>query len=193
MEVDFNAAFELATNRLNEQKTSKPYQKINKIFRKIVKVNYPLYSDLLRENQNINFDTFIAKLNNIRQLAKVTFLFYGNEDETSLRNLFQQLSVNLNGQDVITADKELNLLKHHKLTGSTIYRQNNDLPNEMNHVIKNYYQIGYRDYKNFSLFEIMDLCWGRLFFYELRTLKQLGYIVSSGTTIIDNIMVRIII
>ena len=84
---------------------------------------------------------------------------------------------------------EESLLAHRKIVGSTIFQYNNDLHNDPNHVIKNYYQIGIRDYKNFSIFQILDLCWGRLFFYELRTIRQLGYIVWANTNIIDNIMV----
>ena len=136
-------------------------------------------------------------MKNIRSLAKITFFFYGNQEENSLRSLYKQLSLLL-PTNVIQAQytsfntiEKLNHL-HYKINGPTIYFANNDANNESNHVIKNFYQIGPLDYKKYLMFQIIELIWGRLFFYELRTIKQLGYIVSAYNTNIDGIMVSYI-
>jgi secreted Zn-dependent insulinase-like peptidase len=75
------------------------------------------------------------------------------------------------------------------INGSYIFRINNDLPSEVNNVIVNFYQISVRDYKLSLISNIIELFWGNFFYYHLRTLKQLGYIVNSSKSIQNNVMV----
>ncbi len=122
-------------------------------------------------------------------------MFYGNEEENHLRNLYKRLTTIIIPEDNASKFNSLNQQVmmnhlHHKLKGSFIFRMNNDLRSEFNHVIKNYFQIGVKDHYNFSIFQLIDLIWGRLFFYELRTVKQLGYVVWSDSTAIDGVLVK---
>lgn len=75
---------------------------------------------------------------------------------------------------------------------SYIFRSKNDLPTEINNVIVNYYQISVRDYKLSLISNIIELFWGNFFYYHLRTLKQLGYIVNSSKSMQNNVMVKTI-
>jgi secreted Zn-dependent insulinase-like peptidase len=69
-----------------------------------------------------------------------------------------------------------------------VYRIKNDLRKEVNHLIANYYQIGLKDIKSSLITSILELTWGNSFFHELRTKSQLGYVVSGGKRIINNVM-----
>ncbi len=84
-------------------------------------------------------------------------------------------------------------IKIHDIQSSYIYRSKNNLPTEPNHVIVNYYQIGVRDYKRGLIAEIIELFWGNIFYLNLRTKKQLGYVVSASKFFDNNVMVIILI
>jgi secreted Zn-dependent insulinase-like peptidase len=75
------------------------------------------------------------------------------------------------------------------IQNSVIYRIKNSFDKEINHLVANYYQVGYRSVKNSILSYLVDLTWGSNFYYELRTVRQLGYIVRSGLRRINNILV----
>jgi secreted Zn-dependent insulinase-like peptidase len=46
-----------------------------------------------------------------------------------------------------------------------------------------------REYKLSLITNMIELFWGNFFYYHLRTLKQLGYVVNAAKTIINNVMV----
>ena len=71
----------------------------------------------------------------------------------------------------------------------TTFKIKNDLNTEHNHIVENYFQVGTRDYKISLVMNIIEMVWGNMFYYYLRTIKQLGYIVSANKQIIDNYMV----
>ena len=51
-----------------------------------------------------------------------------------------------------------------------------------------YFQIGERTIKNYVMSELLELAWGNIFYYNLRTLKNLGFYISSLSREIDNTM-----
>lgn len=75
------------------------------------------------------------------------------------------------------------------LNGSYSFRITNDLKTELNNVIVNYFQIGKRDYKTTLVSSILEMFIGNLYYYKLRTTKQLGYIVHAGKHIEQNVIV----
>ena len=73
---------------------------------------------------------------------------------------------------------------------SIIYRIKNDFDKEINHFVGNIFQVGYKTTRLSLLSILTELTWGSTFYYELRTVKQLGYIVQSGGLIMNNIQVN---
>eukprot|EP00340_Litonotus_pictus_P004000 CAMPEP_0170526434 /NCGR_PEP_ID=MMETSP0209-20121228/11842_1 /TAXON_ID=665100 ORGANISM="Litonotus pictus, Strain P1" /NCGR_SAMPLE_ID=MMETSP0209 /ASSEMBLY_ACC=CAM_ASM_000301 /LENGTH=269 /DNA_ID=CAMNT_0010816233 /DNA_START=2473 /DNA_END=3278 /DNA_ORIENTATION=- len=81
-----------------------------------------------------------------------------------------------------------NVKSHRTIVGSHIFRAVNDLKSELNHDITNYYQVGKKDYKKSLLMSIIQMDYSNSYYSELRTKKQLGYVVFTEKTIIDGIM-----
>jgi secreted Zn-dependent insulinase-like peptidase len=87
----------------------------------------------------------------------------------------------------------IDYLHAHKIISQPVtFKINNNLKSEHNHIVENYFQVGTRDYKISLVMNIIEMVWGNMFYYYLRTIKQLGYIVSANKQIIDNYMVYII-
>jgi len=59
---------------------------------------------------------------------------------------------------------------------------------EIYNAIINYFQVEKRDIRNSLIINIIELTWENLFFYNLRTVKQLGYIVAASKYVKDNYM-----
>ena len=134
-------------------------------------------------------------------------LFYGNQEKDSLDLFGEKLSNLITGptkaatspttnpntsniQTKIFSELSFKNSQQHKLNQNLVFRINNDQPNEINHSIKNFYQVGLiNDYKISSIFQIINLSLNQLFYYELRTIKQLGYVVNSDVDIIDTVIV----
>ena len=64
----------------------------------------------------------------------------------------------------------------------------NEFALESNHATTVYFQLGKESNRNIIHLEIFDKCIGAHFFAELRTKKQLGYIVKSGVKYVHNVM-----
>lgn len=115
-------------------------------------------------------------------------LFYGNYDVHLIDNIKYYLARFLPPTTKLE-HTEAYETQVRDLKGSYIFRAQNDLPNEVNHVIVNYYQIGPKDTKMSLVSNMIELFWGNLFYEELRTIKQLGYVVNAAKTINENVMV----
>lgn len=108
-------------------------------------------------------------------------------------NQENKINTNINASDK-SFPKELlqkypfaTAIKAHKLLiGEYIYKvqkkQNDD------NMLSLYYQIGERTPKNYVLSELLELAWGNIFYYNLKTLKNLGYYVSALSKELDNVM-----
>jgi len=88
----------------------------------------------------------------------------------------------------LIADLQFNRL----LSTSGVINVKNNLSTEVNNVVVNYYQTGELDIKNYIIMSLIEIAWGNTFFYELRTIKQLGYIVAAGKALVDTTMVTIL-
>lgn len=74
---------------------------------------------------------------------------------------------------------------HHFIKDQIIFQIINNSNTEINHAVTTVYQIGAIDYNNYLSTLIIDKCLGSIFYYNLRTLQQLGYIVQGGSQEID--------
>ena len=85
------------------------------------------------------------------------------------------------------------VLKTHKqLIGEFVYKIQKK-ENEEN-MLSVYFQVGERTPKNYVLSELMEIAWGNIFVYNLKTVKNLGYYISSLSREMDDVMyVEIII
>jgi secreted Zn-dependent insulinase-like peptidase len=77
---------------------------------------------------------------------------------------------------------------HRKIDEPITFQIKNDAENEVNHAVSTFYQVGPRDLEKALYLSAMDKCLGQVFYYNLRTVQQLGYIVHAGTAHIDSVM-----
>ena len=120
--------------------------------------------------------------------------FYGDVDEHHLKSIKNSLINHMNktitNSQTVKIETQIDrLLSVRNIESSTIYRIKNSFESEINHFVGNIFQVGYKTPRNFLLSSLLDLTWGSTFYYELRTVKQLGYIVDSGIFRINSIMV----
>lgn len=208
-EILYADAFEITLDRLNEAINDPPYKKSQKIFKKLIKVNYYTSSELLVELKQMNFSSFKTTINKLVIDFQYNCLLHGYITEEDLSKHIDILNDNIinhinsnNNTSVIsktsnntttTNNSTLPLIKnqfslHKKIKGSIVFRQLNNLPSEINNEISNYYQVGSKDYKKSLLMSLIQLDYSNLFYSELRTKQQLGYIVFSEKTFIDGVM-----
>jgi secreted Zn-dependent insulinase-like peptidase len=119
----------------------------------------------------------------------INSLLYGNVKNYSI-NFIKDLIFNYtsNSKSSLTFEQQDQFNRVYNVSNMLVYRIRNDLGKEVNHFIANYYQIGLKDTKSSLITSILELTWGNSFFHELRTKSQLGYVVSGGKRIINNVM-----
>jgi secreted Zn-dependent insulinase-like peptidase len=157
-------------------------------------------SKKLNEN-NFNYIFFKNTLNSILASLNVNSLIYGYLEENDLVELKNKIvnymskgkkkQLQINNSTNLNTFSLIDYLHAHKTISSPVtYKIKNDLNTEHNHIVENYFQVGTRDYKISLVMNIIEMVWGNMFYYYLRTIKQLGYIVSANKQIIDNYMVK---
>ena len=137
----------------------------------------------------ITFEEFNKSISEIKKELFINALFYGNVKADNLNIIKNNLVINtqMTSSNQTLLDKFTSV---YKIPSSYVYRFNNDLKTELNHFIANYYQIGLRDVKQHLITSLLELTWGNTFYHQLRTVKQYGYIVYGGKSIMDNVMVK---
>jgi len=131
----------------------------------------------------------------LRKSLKVNCLLYGDINEKQVwsitENIKNFLSKAVDLEEVKFTDIIANLNKHKIIDGTFIYNEQNTLATELNHVTFNVFQAGPRDPKISNVMQLIKMAWGNMFYYNLRTLKQLGYIVWSEKIDKNNYSVNI--
>lgn len=131
----------------------------------------------------------------LRKSLKVNCLLYGDINEKQVwsitENIKNFLSKAVDLEEVKFTDIITNLNKHKIIDGTFIYNEQNTLATELNHVTFNVFQAGPRDPKISNVMQLIKMAWGNMFYYNLRTLKQLGYIVWSEKIDKNNYSVNI--
>jgi secreted Zn-dependent insulinase-like peptidase len=207
--IIFEEIIEMTVKNLNSNKNSKPVMKNKMYFDKLVKYNIVLYTEMLdiiqKEKESSGgrvsssfFQKFLNTYENFKNDAIVNVFFWGNierEEIDKIVNLLKQFTPKIriaNEESVLHDPKYIqNSIHLHKRFDSPItFQVINDAQNEMNHAVTHYYQIGIRDIKNALYMTALDKCLGQVFYYNLRTVQQLGYIVHAGNIQYNSIMVK---
>ena len=185
----FNQVLEMSLNSLKESENSQPYQKAKALFTKMIKENVYIYTDMLAIIGSLNYQVFTSSMNSFKKDLILTSLFYGNIESSSVEKIKSNLLMKISPNPSLSFNVE-KFQSHREITGSFIYRTTNDLQSELNGIIENFYQVGNRDLRKSLATSIIELCWGNLFYYQLRTMQQLGYIVASTKNVYDSIQVK---
>jgi insulysin len=199
-ENNFKTFMSLTMEEVKSFSEAQPYIKSKVYFNKIVKNNVTTNFEIIEKNNAnlsnlFNYSSFNSLLKNILPQISINSLFYGffkpeNLDITlttikKLKNL-KMVTYSQPSEDTIQI---LENLKSHKLISQPIiYRIKNDLASEKNGVVQNYFQVGPRDFKRSLMMNLLEMIWGNMFYYYLRTQKQLGYIVSANKEFLDKHM-----
>jgi secreted Zn-dependent insulinase-like peptidase len=205
-EEDFKQFMETSIDQLNDNLENQPFKKAQDLFKKIIKHGVSSREEMIAVyNRTLTYDTFDKTLSKLIATFKLNSLFYGYMKEDKLEEVVDQIfskhlnhteintsnatSVNSPVENVIDIFKLNDYLHTNKLIKSpVVYRTINNFENEHNHLVYNYFQVGIRDYKTSLIMNIIQMIWGNMFYYSLRTVKQLGYIVSANKELTDNYM-----
>ncbi len=193
---------DLTRDSLSEFKNHTPYEKAKSIFDKIIKHGVVTPSEMLEVNSKakssqiidtITYNDFLAALQKMRNTIRINSLFYGAIDKTGAREVTKILQSYLSKLIEKTDNFPVLVSKlntHKTVKGSFVYRTPNHLETELNNVILNLYQAGPKTAMSSLIMKLIKISWGNSFYYQLRTLKQLGYIVWSERIIKNSNMVR---
>jgi secreted Zn-dependent insulinase-like peptidase len=211
-EADFKQYLETSIDQLQDDIENQPFRKAQDIFKKIIKHNVSSKDDLLSlltgtNNSTLTYADFNTSLQKILPSITLNSLFYGYLKKELLNDVVANVFNKYLGTDIkevsdedvfnvnnpvetkLSIFKLSDYLHTNKIINTPlIYRTINKLPNEHNHLVYNYFQVGIRDYKTSLVMNIMEMIWGNMFYNSLRTVSQLGYIVSANKELIDNYM-----
>lgn len=188
----FDNIKELTENSIKSSKNDPPYKKAQKYFKKLVKNQYFMDDEVVLSN--IDYEDYNKSIENLREKFKFEVLIHGYINEKLKNELIDIFNFNVKENSFINESKEYNSIrKHHLINGTFIYQNYNDLSTELNSAINNYYQLGERDIKNTLIMTLIQMIISNSYYDELRTNKQLGYVVYSDKVIIDRIMYYLIL
>lgn len=168
-------------------------------------------------NPILTFQNFLNIYDNFKKDLTMTMFLYGNVDlyevekivnlvktyiykpksskrekskvrELVSKSLSKEIYIKLNSTNVNDYQLDQVVHLHRKIVEPITFQVKNDAENEVNHAVSTFYQVGSRDFENALYLSAMDKCLGQVFYYNLRTVQQLGYIVHAGTAHIDSVM-----
>jgi secreted Zn-dependent insulinase-like peptidase len=150
---------------------------------------------------NVLFYGHIESNEDISKISKMISTFVNNHSDPSFRsnnNNESNNNSNNNSKSVANKQKPIkvsvaetirnSIHLHRRIDDQIIYQIKNEAENEINHGITSYYQIGPRDFQRSLSFTLIDKCIGTVFYHNLRTLQQLGYIVHASSQLVDSIL-----
>jgi secreted Zn-dependent insulinase-like peptidase len=197
----FKQLSQLSLEEIKTHAETQPYIKAKEIFMKIIKERVSSNMDLANNKAifNMTYDKFNQTLSQIVKSLSINSLFYGYVKMDDLENISKNLEQNLKINAIAinnskmkqspSVNEMVNFLNSHKsITQPVIYQIKNDLKSERNHLVMNFYQVGPRDYRRSLMLNLIEMIWGNMFYYYLRTQKQLGYVVTSNKEFLDNYM-----
>jgi secreted Zn-dependent insulinase-like peptidase len=196
--VVFDDIIQITKNDFKSVKQSTmPFRKNNLFFKKIIKPNYILYSEILQIiNSNLfSFHDFQNFVEDFKNDMVMTVLIYGSIESEEVERMTRDLrsylpKTRLMDSTSLTKYSFQSVVGLHRTLDEMITLQiKNDADKEINHAVTNFYQIGLRDYDKSLYMNIIDKCIGNIFYYNLRTVEQLGYIVNSNINTIDAVLV----
>jgi insulysin len=127
-------------------------------------------TDMISELELLNYDLIKEYLSKLLDGSALTTFIYGNIESNKITKLFDKFSK-------LFENPSYSLPKINQLTDLTITHPNNK---EKSNCITLYYPIGKFIPKEFNLSSLATNILSQLFFDELRTKHQLGYLVRMG-------------
>lgn len=132
--------------------------------------------DLIKIFEIIDYDKIKEYMTKLLNDTSLTTFTYGNIKLNNAKDLF-------NGFNTLFNNKIYPLPKINKLVNSIIQHPNK---HEKSNAITYYYPIGKITYKKRLLLRLSQMILSQLFFDDLRTKNQLGYLVSMNIMVIIN-------
>lgn len=163
------------------------YKKVLKKLNLIVKSNSFKDENLIKTIENIaSFNNFKSRIKLMLNSLNLKGLLYGYYPSSYLNNY-----VNLIRKLYYDKNNDINIYNNynHKLIDTSyIYINKNNFESEIDNVIINFYQLDTNlNIKSSLISTIIELIWEDAYYKTLRTEQQLGYIVASIKTLIDNV------
>ena len=190
-EQRFDRLMKFTIDKISSKIQNEPLRKADNYFNKIVKYNVTIARDIYSNEKItvISYEDFNEFIKKNKKSFSVVCLYYGSISDLDLNDQINIYKLYLSKD----FDKNFfplhDYLYSHKIVrGPVIFRVSNDLKTEKNDVVANYFQVGLKDYKLSLTMNIIEMIWGNMFYYHLRTVEQLGYYVSANKKILGNHM-----
>ena len=165
-------------NNLESKKAMMAFLLNDCVIQKIIVNGVFISNDLILNNsiRGVSLEHFTSFFNDFKQKLKLEILITGDtskEHSTEISNEFSSIIKSYQ----FTAKAQV-----HNINKGTVinYYMRNFFDKENNHATTVYYQIGMKNIKSQLYVNLFEKCIGNLFFGELRTKKQLGYVVKEG-------------
>ncbi len=180
----FNNTKQKLYKSYNGFENEQPITKVSKLINKLLYVKYFTPYDLLKvlqENNNLTFDSCKETYNKVKNNVKTNILVSGNINKSDAITLCDKVYNNFNITNEITT-KNTNI-KDIKFPFIQKYKNKNK--KEKNNIFNLYFEItryikGVDDWSiNIAFVNILNNITDMLYFNELRTKEQLGYIVKT--------------
>jgi secreted Zn-dependent insulinase-like peptidase len=187
-EATFLQYKQITTTELATIKNQQPYEKARLYFKKVIKNGISIYSDMLPILSELTYLEFNQIIQKMKKSFYINSLFYGNfkdrqilQSEQTIQQFLEQDNNPIFTVNNIKTHNELmkSLNFHKEITKPNIYRILNDLDSELNDALINLYYVNKRDIRINLIMNMVQLLWENMFFAQLRTEKQLGYVVAA--------------
>jgi len=188
------AKYELAKNLKNYNKSS-PITKINTMFQKIIYSTYFTPEEQYKVIKSMTIDKCRSVFKNNFNNYRINILTIGNitQDKTIELNLTVYDNLQKNKEDKqIELDLSDNIIRHKDTLVKVVKVDNDEEDNSLGAIIYDLFRFRKNNkltngWKSLILFaRIYNMMVANKFFYELRTKKQMGYIVKVNMKIMDN-------
>ena len=184
----FTQAVDRLISVVEENKTKYAFQINDDVFKKKLIHNHIIINDITKHDiSQITYDTIVSfYLSFINDIHIQQSLIHGDVSSQHVNTVITYFN-NIKRLSTLSLSTQL---KQRELNSNTVvnFYFKNEFALERNHATTVYFQIGKESNKNIVYFEVFNKCIGAHFFAELRTQKQLGYIVKSGMKYIHNVM-----
>lgn len=202
--VLFDEILEYSKFKFNRNLNVIPFTQAPLIFNRILKINIPKSEKIQADFQKIVYGTFKELLEKIKKNLFIKIMVYGNLPKSDFYKLQFKIDSIMSKSGTVDLNEESNnlynlpneLIKkyeyptalkvHRALIGEYIYKVQKDGNQE--NMLAIYFQVGERTPMNFVYCELLELAWGNIFYYYLKTIKKLGYYISSLSREIDDVM-----
>jgi secreted Zn-dependent insulinase-like peptidase len=191
---DYLEMLQYTIEKLNEYSTSEPLMKNHVYFKRIVKYNVNSYSEILRaiDESPPTFEQLLLSYKTIKENSMLTMLIFGDVEKEDAKSYASQVhsytSKLATVHDSEFYDISKSIKYHRKIEKPVSFFIKNENVNEIDNLVTNFYQVGVVDSTNLGYSKLMSKCIGEVFYYNLRTIRQLGYIAGGEFMNLDEVL-----